>query len=197
VTHDPESTQKVEKRTHVSANGPNSHTIDFRRYDNCWDVNTDQTKSPQIKWLDSHSFIGCRVDTNSYVHVYAYGFDRKKPSHVLSHYNNIKNGEATLLSLRAEEISVWPGHTFYEIDHEDEELRFHTGGRPDHLWATFSFSRFTKRRYQGFHSAHQFSDVMIGVVGGFGLLFFMVYKLIAFGTTLFFSSDRSGYETQN
>jgi hypothetical protein len=114
----------------------------------------------------------------------------------MSHYNSVRNGQATLLSVRAEEISTWPGHTFYEIDREDEELRFNTHGHADHMFVTFSFSRFFKRRYQAFHGAHQQSDVMIGVIGGFALLFFMLYKLIAFITTLFASADRIGYETQ-
>jgi len=193
-THDPESTEKTDKVTPISnIRGPVPHTIDFRSYTTCFDVNFNQAQSPQIKWQDSHSYIACRVSVNTYVHVYPYGFSRTKPSHVLSHYTNIKNGEATLLSVRAEEVSDFPG-TFYEIDRKDEELRFQWN-HPDHLWVTFSFSRFSKRRYQAFHGAHQQTDVTLGMIGGFAFLFFFVYQLIAFIVTLFVPA--AGYtETQ-
>ena len=97
------------------------------------------------------------------------------------------------MSVRAEEISVWDG-TFYEIDREDEELRYHH--HDNHLYFTINFSKFEKRRYQEFHGAHQHADVMIGTVGGFGLLFFILYKLVAFVTIMIFgdSSTRVGYE---
>lgn len=195
VTHDPESTQKKDVVTPITSIKQNTHTIDFRKYESCYDINIDESKSPKIQWHDSHSYIGCRVEVNTYIHIQPYGFGRHRPSHVMAHYNTVKNGEATLLSVRAEEVSGFP-HTFYEIDREDEELRFHTGGRPDHLYFTMTFSRFTKRRYQAFHSAHQQTDVMIGVIGGFGLLFFMLYKLVSVITGLFTGSSRVGYETQ-
>jgi hypothetical protein len=103
--------------------------------------------------------------------------------------------EATLVSVRAEEISGWAG-TFYEIDRVDEEMRFH--GARDHLYFTIGFSKFEKRRYQEFHSAHQQADVMIGTIGGFGLLFFMLYKLVSVVTTMIFgdTSNRVAYEAQ-
>jgi len=194
--HNHESTQKKDETKPIAAiRGPKTHVIDFRQYTTCYDINFDAANSPKIKWLDSHSHISCRVGTNTYVHVHAYGFNHHRPSHVLSHYNNVKNGEATLLSVRAEEVSTAPGITFYEIDREDEELRFHTGGHNDHLWITMSFSRFTKKRYQAFHGAHQQTDITLGVIGGFGLFFFMLYKLVALLTTIFFTSSRVGYET--
>jgi hypothetical protein len=186
---DPESTEKKETKTNIDTiRGPVTHIADFREYKTCFDVNFEQDKSPKIKWLDNHSFLGCRVSTNTYVHVNVYGYDRKKPSHVLSHYNNVKNGEMTLLSIRAEEISTRPGLTFYEIDREDEELRFHSGHAPDHLWVTFSFSRFAKKRYQAFYGPHQQSDVTIGMIGGFAFFFFLLYQVIAYVTKIFSSS---------
>jgi len=190
--HNPESTQKNEKVTDITnIKAHVKHTIDFREYD-CYDVNFVEKDSPQIKWLDSHSYIACRVDVNSYVHVYVYGFAQKRPSHVLSHYTNIKNGEYTLLSVRAETASHYPS-TFYEIDHKDEELRFDYGRHPDHLWVTFGFSRFSRRKYQAFHGTHTYTDVTIGMIGGFAFLFFMLYQVVAFVTRIF---RPSGYESE-
>jgi hypothetical protein len=175
--------EKKEHREDVSRRGPVTHVIDFRKYDNCYDVNIDANKAPKIQWQDSHSYIACRVGTNTYVHTQVYNIGTN-PSHVLSRYNNIKNGEATSLSIRAEEMRTadW-SFQFYEIEKEDEEFRF--SGHHDHLWATFSFSHFSKKRYQGFSGPHQQADVTIGMIGGFAFLFFMLYQLIAWVTRLF------------
>jgi len=175
----PESTRKIETITPIkNIRGPLTHIIDFRQYATCFDINFVQSESPVIHWKDSHSTISCRVYVNTYVHTAVYGFRQTKPSHVLGHYTNIKNGEGTLLTVRAEEASHYHD-VFYEFDKKDEELRFHYGSQADHLWVSLSFSRFTRRRYQAFHGTHQYADITIGMIGGFVFLFFMLYQSIA------------------
>jgi len=183
--HNPESTEKTEEVKPIrNIRGPRKHVIDFRDYNTCYDVNFVHEQSPRIHWQDSHSAIFCRVYTNAYVHTHVYGFHQHRPSHVLNHYTNIKDGEGTSITVRAEEASHYPG-VFYEIDRKDEEMRFQHGRRVDHLWVSFSFSRFTRRRYQEFHGTHTYADVTIGMIGGFCFLFFILYRSISTIAKLF------------
>ncbi|KAL0488922.1 ribosomal protein S4 [Acrasis kona] len=193
----PESPDHVEPvRTPVQSTGPVEHTIDYRKYTNCFDINMERTNSPKVGWQNPASQISCRINANSWVHVHVYNFNRDKPSHLLSHWNTLKNGEATKVSLKYEEVANTKGETWgwYAIDKEDEELRFGSRGQaPDHLYVSFGFDRIWKSRYQVFHTAHQFGDITFGQIGGICFLFYMLWKLIAWFTTLF-GGDRAGYE---
>jgi hypothetical protein len=153
--------------------------VEFRNYD-CFDVNYDQDEAPVIFTRDNHSYLGCRVLSNSFVRFHAYSHGAT-PTDVWPAWTSVKNGEATQLAIRANEFANSNGmtsHTWYDVVKEDEELRWSPSSEAHSLYVSVSFVYLSKRRMQQFFTSDMITT--FGVIGGILLLFKGIYELLMF-----------------
>eukprot|EP00818_Percolomonas_sp_WS_P006612 CAMPEP_0117449726 /NCGR_PEP_ID=MMETSP0759-20121206/8093_1 /TAXON_ID=63605 /ORGANISM="Percolomonas cosmopolitus, Strain WS" /LENGTH=375 /DNA_ID=CAMNT_0005242209 /DNA_START=244 /DNA_END=1371 /DNA_ORIENTATION=+ len=176
-----EKGEKYLKKEPISVK-PTTHNIDVTDASmefECFDINHDLEKAPVLRYSHIANFVSCNMNSSTYVKFtpYAHG---STPLGNWTQWTNLRDDTATNLALQKVEVKFVSGDVtmpYFEVIRIQEELSWQSVSESTRrTMFTVSFPQITTKRYQQYYQEDLLQ--MIGIVGGIGFIFMLLYRTL-------------------